>query len=110
MAKKAAKPAVKAPSKSQVIADISEKTGLSKKEVSAVLEAMTAQIKKSLSKGGPGVFAIPGLVKINKKQVPARPAQPNWTNPFTGEIQTRPAKEASVKVQVRALKNLKDMV
>jgi nucleoid DNA-binding protein len=109
MAKKAAKSA-KAPSKSQVIGDIAEKTGLGKKDVSAVLEALTAQIKKSLGKGGPGVFAIPGLVKINKKHVPARPAQPNWTNPFTGEVQTRPAKEASTKVQVRALKSLKDMV
>lgn len=109
MAKKAAKSA-KAPSKSQVIGDISEKTGLSKKEVSAVLEALGAQVKKALSKGGAGVFAIPGLVKINKKQVPARPAEQNWKNPFTGEIGTRPAKPASVKVQVRALKNLKDMV
>ena len=31
-------------------------------------------------------------------------------NPFTGELQDRPAKPASVKVRVRALKNLKAMV
>ena len=31
-------------------------------------------------------------------------------NPFTGELRDVPAKPASVKVKVRALKNLKDMV
>jgi hypothetical protein len=50
-------------------------------------------------------------VKIEKKKVPARPAQKNVPNPFKpGETMDRPAKPASVKVKVRALKNLKDMV
>ncbi len=69
------------------------------------------EIKKALSSRGPGVFAIPGLVKVEKKKVPARPAQKNVANPFKpGEFMDRPAKPASVKVKVRALKNLKDMV
>jgi len=107
-----AKPAIKErETKSQILAAVAETTGLTKKQVGAVLEALAAEIKKSLGNKGPGVFAIPGLVKIEKKKVPARPAQKNVPNPFKpGETMDRPAKPASVKVKVRALKNLKDMV
>ncbi len=108
---KAAAAAKKAPSKSEVMNNIAEETGLTKKQVGAVLEALASEIKKSLSNKGPGLFSIPGLVKIEKKKVPARPAQKNVPNPFKpGELMDRPAKPASVKVKVRALKNLKDMV
>lgn len=108
---KAAAAAKKAPSKSEVTNNIAEETGLTKKQVAAVLEALGGEIKKSLSNKGPGVFAIPGLVKIEKKKVPPRPAQKNVPNPFKpGEFMDRPAKPASVKIKVRALKNLKDMV
>ncbi len=108
---KAAAAAKKAPSKSEVTNNIAEATGLTKKQVGSVLEALAAEIKKSLGNKGPGMFSIPGLVKIEKKKVPARPAQKNVPNPFKpGEFMDRPAKPASVKVKVRALKNLKDMV
>ncbi len=108
---KAATAAKKAPSKSEVTNNIAEATGLSKKQVTSVLEALSGEIKKALSSRGPGVFAIPGLVKVEKKKVPARPAQKNVPNPFKpGETMDRAAKPASVKVKVRALKNLKDMV
>ncbi|MGD9723396.1 MAG: HU family DNA-binding protein [Pirellulales bacterium] len=108
---KAATAAKKAPSKSEVMNNIAEETGLSKKQVSSVLDSLAGEIKKALSNKGPGVFAIPGLVKVEKKKVPARPAQKNVPNPFKpGEFMDRPAKPASVKVKVRALKNLKDMV
>jgi nucleoid DNA-binding protein len=78
--------------------------------VSAVFDALVNEIKKALSPRGPGVFAIPGLVKIDKKKVPARPARKGVRNPFTGEIRDIPAKPASVRVRVRALKNLKSMI
>jgi nucleoid DNA-binding protein len=108
---KAATAAKKSPSKSEVTNNIAEATGLTKKQVAGVLEALSNEIKKALSSRGPGVFAIPGLVKVEKKKVPARPAQKNVANPFKpGEFMDRPAKPASVKVKVRALKNLKDMV
>jgi nucleoid DNA-binding protein len=108
---KAATAAKKSPSKSEVMNNIAEETGLTKKQVGAVFEALSSEIKKALSSRGPGVFAIPGLVKVEKKKVPARPAQKNVPNPFKpGEFMDRPAKPASVKVKVRALKNLKDMV
>ncbi len=108
---KAAAAAKKAPSKSEITNNIAEETGLTKKQVAGVLEALSGEIKKNLSNRGPGVFAIPGLVKIEKKKVPPRPAQKNVPNPFKpGEFMDRPAKPASVKIKVRALKNLKDMV
>jgi nucleoid DNA-binding protein len=101
----------KAPSKSEMLGNIAATTGLSKKQVGDVLEALGNEIKKALSNKGPGVVQIPGLVKITKQKVPARPAQKGVPNPFKpGELMDRPAKPASVKVKVRALKSLKEMV
>ena len=40
-----------------------------------MLDALSDQIKKSLARCGPGAFAIPGLLKIEKKRVPARKAK-----------------------------------
>ena len=96
--------------KTEILRNISESTGLAKKDVVLVLDHLTNEIQKSLKGSGIGVFAIPGLVKIERRKVPARPAQKGVKNPFTGELQDRPAKPASVKVRVRALKNLKAMV
>ena len=107
MAKSTAK---KPPTKTEILNSIAESTELTKKEVGAVFDALSDEIRKSLGRSGAGMFTIPGLVKIEKKKVPARPAEKNWRNPFTGEIQERPAKPASTKIKVRALKNLKDMV
>jgi nucleoid DNA-binding protein len=108
MAKAAA--ARKPLSKSQLIANIAEETELSKKEVAAVLESLAGQIKVSLGNKGAGAIAIPGLVKIEKKRIPARKAEKGVPNPFKpGELMDRPAKPACNKVKVRALKFLKDM-
>jgi nucleoid DNA-binding protein len=95
--------------KSELLANVAAATELSKKQVAAVLEALTAEIQKSLGNRGAGVIAIPGLVKIEKK-IPARKAQKNVPNPFKpGELMDRAAKPAYNKVKVRALKLLKDM-
>src|SRR3954471_4162632 len=101
----------KAPSKTQIFTAIAEETELSRKQVSAVFTALSGQIEKSLGKKGPGVFAVPGLIKIEKKSVPARPARKNVPNPFKpGETMNVAAKKASTKIKVRALKALKDML
>jgi len=100
----------KAPTKGQIVRNIAEATQLSRKQVVAVLEALSEEIRKALSSKGPGVFAIPGLVKIVKKKVPAQKARKGVLNPFTGEVRDIPAKPASVRVRVRPLKALKDMV
>ncbi len=107
-----AKAAAKKPlSKSQVIAAIAETSGLSKKEVAACIEALVAEIKKALGPKGPGVFALAGMVKIEKKRKPAQPARKGVPNPFRpGETMDVPAKPATWKLRVRALKNLKAML
>jgi len=104
-----AKAVKKPPTKTQILANIADATGLPKKDVAAVFDALQAEIKKAL-KAKEGAFTIPGLVKIGKKKVKAKPAEKNVRNPFTGEMYDRPAKAAYTKVTVRALKNLKDMV
>ncbi|MCK6546401.1 HU family DNA-binding protein [Myxococcota bacterium] len=97
--------------KTELLTAIAEETELTRKQVSAVFDALSGQIKKSLGNRGPGVFAIPGLVKIEKKKVPARPAKKGVPNPFKpGETMDIAAKPASTKVKVRPLKNLKNMV
>jgi nucleoid DNA-binding protein len=102
--------AKKAPTKSEILNNLATAANLSKKEVAAVFEALAAEIKKTMGNKGAGVFTIPGLIKVTKKKVPARPAQKGVRNPFTGELQDRPAKPAYNKITVRALKSLKDMV
>lgn len=108
MAKAAA--AKKPLTKTELLTNIATATDLPKKQVTAVLEALAAEIKKSLSSKGAGAITVPGLLKIEKKKVPARPAQKNVPNPFKpGEMMDRAAKPAYNKVKVRALKSLKDM-
>ena len=96
--------------KTELFANIAATTELSKSQVAAVLEALAAEIQASLGNKGAGAITIPGLVKIEKKLVPARKAEKGVPNPFKpGELMDRPAKPASSKVKVRALKLLKDM-
>lgn len=110
--KKAAATSVKKPpTKTEILTAIATSTGLTKKDVAAVFEAMTEQIKKNISSRGAGSFTIPGLMKIEKKKVLARPAKKNVPNPFKpGELMDVKAKPAYNKVKVRPLKGLKDMV
>ena len=106
-----AKAAKKAPTKTEILTNVANATDLTKKQVAAVLDALAAEIKKNMGSRGPGVFAIPGLVKIEKKKVPARPAKKGVPNPFRpGETMDVKARPAYNKIRVRPLKNLKDMV
>jgi len=110
MAKAVAKTETNKPlSKSEIIANIVEATGLAKKDVTAVFDALTEEIKKSFDKKGAKVFILPGLLKIDLKQVKAQPAKKGVKNAFTGEIYDRPAKPAHKKIRVRALKALKEI-
>jgi len=105
MAKAAGKP----PTKTEVFANIAESTELTKKQVAAVFDSLQEQIKKSLGKGGPKAFTIPGLCKVTVQHKPATKER-EGTNPFTGEPTVFQAKPARNVVKVRPLKNLKDMV
>ena len=107
-----AKAAPKKPlTKTQLMTNIAEASGLSRKEVAAVFDALSAEIKKNLAPRGPGAITVPGLIKIEKKAVPARKAKKGVPNPFRpGELMDVAAKPASKKVKVRPLKALKDMI
>ena len=102
---KSAKPATK----SEILSNIAEATELSRKQVSAVFDALSCQIKAAVGKKGPGVFALPGLMKIMVIQKPATPKR-KGINPFTKQEQVFAAKPARKLIKVRPLKALKDMV
>ncbi len=97
----------KAATKSEILANIAEHTQLSRKQVSSVFEALSEQIKIAVSKKGPGIFAVPGLMKITIKNKPAVKAR-KGINPFTKQEQMFKAKPASRQVKIRPLKALKD--
>ena len=99
--------AKKAASKSEILKNIATTTKLSRKQVASVFDALTQQIKAAVGKKGPGVFAIPGLMKILVIHKPATKAR-KGINPFTKEEQIFKAKPARKVIKIRALKALKD--
>jgi nucleoid DNA-binding protein len=98
----------KAATKSEILTAVATATELSRKQVSGVLDALSDQISKAVSKKGPGIFAIPGLMKITIQNKPATKARMG-INPFTKQEQQFKAKPARRVVKIRALKALKDM-
>jgi nucleoid DNA-binding protein len=98
----------KPPSKSEILAKIAKATELSRKQVESVFDALANQIRSAVGKKGPGVFAVPGLMKIVIINKPATPAR-KGINPFTKQEQVFQAKPARRVVKVRPLKALKDM-
>ena len=96
--------------KTQIIQAISESTGLTKKDVSAVFADLGELIQRHMQKRGSGEFQIPDTgVKIRRVKKPARKARMG-RNPATGEEIVIPAKPATTRVRVTALKKLKDMI
>lgn len=93
--------------KTQIINSLSESTGLSKKEVSSVLDEFGTLIQRHIKKRSAGEFVMPGLFKIQAVKKPAVKAR-KGINPFTGEETTFKAKPASTTVKIRPLKKLKD--
>jgi nucleoid DNA-binding protein len=106
--KKVAAPA-KAMTKTENLTALAEGTGLSKKDVASVLDELSTVIGKSLGKRGPGVFNLPGLLKVKVIRKPATKTH-KGINPFTKEETVFKAKPARNVVKVLPLKALKDMV
>ena len=96
-------------SKSEILGSISETVGVPRKQVAAMFEALTGIIEKNVGKKGPGIFVMPGLMKIVVIQKPAVKAR-KGINPFTKQEQMFKAKPARKVIKVRPLKALKDMV
>ena len=110
MAKKPA--AIKKPmTKSQIVEDVSQSTGVPRKQVGAVLDELALLVGRHIHKGGVGQFTLPGLLKVKAVKKPAQKARKGVPNPFRpGETMDVPAKPASVRVRILPLKKLKDMV
>ena len=105
MATSGTKPATK----SEVFSAIAASSSLSRKQVSAVFDELAGAIAQALGKKGPGVFVVPGLLKLTVVRKPATPER-EGINPFTGEKTIFKAKPARNVVKVRPLKKLKQMV
>lgn len=104
------KMSAKPQSKSQTFADLAEMTGLSRKQVAVLFDSLAQLIKRELGKKGPGVFQVPGLLKLKKVVKPAT-KEAMRPNPFKpGEMMVVKAKPARNLVKAQPLKNLKEMI
>jgi nucleoid DNA-binding protein len=99
----------KAMTKSVIMAEVAENTGLTKKQVSSVFDELTLLIERHIKPRSPKQFILPGLLKIEVKRKPATKAR-KGINPFTGEEMMFKAKPARDIVKIRPLKKVKDMV
>jgi nucleoid DNA-binding protein len=103
--------APKSRTKSEVLQILADKTGLSRKQVAAVFDELANIINGELGKKGPGVFTLPGLLKLKVVRKPAVKGGKEVPNPFKpGEMMVTKSRPARNVVKALPLKNLKDMV
>ena len=115
--KKAAAPAKAAPAamkpiktafnKTSLLSHLAEVAAVEIKAVKAVVASLEATILASVHKKGLGSFTLPGLLKVNVVNVPAKKKR-TGIDPFTKQERVFAAKPATVKIKTRALKKLKD--
>jgi hypothetical protein len=108
---KAAGPAIKpvkeSLTKSALINLIAEENEIPRKTAVGVYATLENLFLGSVHPRGLGEFTLPGLLKINLRNVPARKAGTLVRNPANGEMMKAAAKPASVRVKIRALSKLK---
>lgn len=90
--------------KTQLVQAIAEQTELTRAQVSSMLDSLASAAERSLKEDGE--FAIPGVVRLKVKEVPAKPERVGL-NPFTKLQQTFPAKPASKGVRAMPAASLK---
>ena len=95
--------------KAQLFTAISEDTGLTKKEVTAVFESLNDFMLRHLKTRAAGTFTLPGLAKFVVAKRKATKAR-KGINPATGEEIMIAAKPARRVIKIRALKGVKDMI
>jgi nucleoid DNA-binding protein len=103
----AVKPIKTAFNKTGLIAHLAQLAAVEAKAVKAIFASLEATILASVSKKGLGSFTLPGLLKVNVVNVPAKKKR-TGIDPFTKVERVFAAKPASVKIKTRALKKLKD--
>lgn len=99
----------KAMTKSALFQELAETTGLTRKQVSEVFDALTKLVTRELGKKGPGTFSLPGIAKLKLVRKPATKAR-QGINPFTKEPQMFKAKPARNTVRIRPLKALNEKI
>ena len=95
-------------SKSEIATALSESTGLTKAQVATLFESLSDLVGTNL-RSGPGIFTLPGLLKIKVVRKAATPAR-TGINPFTKQETIFKAKPARNVIKLQALKPLKAMV
>ena len=98
---------VKTRTASEVLTTLADKTGLTRKQVSAVVTALTDMMKLDLAKKG--AFSLSRVFKAVVIHKAARKAR-KGINPFTKEEVMFKAKPARKVVRIRPAKALKDSV
>jgi hypothetical protein len=101
------KPIKTALNRSSLLVHLAEASNVDRKAAKAVMAALEETILASVHKRGFGSFTLPGLLKINVINVPAKKKR-RGIDPFTKVEREFPAKPATVKIKARALKKLKD--
>jgi len=94
--------------KGQIVTELADKAGLTKKQIQTVFDGLKEVIKRELGKRGPGEFVIPDLLKLKVRKIPAQKNKV-FRNPATGETFTKDV-AASKKLRATPLKKLKEMV
>ena len=94
-------------SKTEFIQELANQSGLDKKQVNAVLDALNNVVYRELK--AEHEVTIPGLVKLTSVKKPAVPER-EGINPFTKEKTIFKAKPARTVIKPRPLKALKDAV
>ena len=101
------KPIKTAFNKTGLITHLAEVAAVEIKAVKAIIASLEATILASVHKKGLGSFTLPGLLKVNVINVPAKKKR-TGIDPFTKQERVFAAKPATVKIKTRALKKLKD--
>jgi len=93
--------------KTEFIDEIAHFAALEKKQIVAVLDAITDVIRKQILEHNECI--IPKLIKITKITKPAKPERPG-IHPITRQPITFKAKPPKNVLKVRPLKTLKEMI
>jgi DNA-binding protein HU-beta len=99
--------ATKRMSKTELIEAIASQSGLEKKQVNAVLDALSDVVYSELK--AENEVVLPGLLKLTAVTKPAVPER-EGINPFTKQPTIFKAKPARKVIKPRPLKALKDAV
>ena len=103
------KAAAKAAPKSQILNELSELAGITRKQASSVIEELGRIIGRHIGKNGPKIFVLPGMFKITTRVKPAIKQGTLVKKPGSTEMMESAGRKESLTVRVRPLKKLKDM-